>query len=704
MDLRYYIGHHNLCETPSASDIACKSSIQLKEMKKHNEHRLMNSRLLLSCAFIIFHFIDIAGVKAQTQLTPVPSPRIPCSLDTVIGFIISIVYGASSLLALIVLSYSSFKQTSVFSMKTFGKDLWSKKKCFFPFVANIFDQSSDIGVIISLYLLQQDELEYDHDCAGINASYLFYLSIMFFLLYRIVSGISVYFGTKNIYFSLGQFLCEFMIYRAIWVNYVLQCDEPCSPQRWLQNMEAMLEAFPQLIIQMFFLIQTTDVDSNTIGAQLFILFSIIISLLSLTNKAVSEDKPLFNSPQWQQAKWKCKPPFIKKNPQYLIRVLFRIFDVSSRVIIIVLVWSVLGGTILAIIGVTEFIFLIAITIYEKDQTPSTWIAILPINFYANMKYIHYIIASIRFLQHLVCLGCIFIDIHGDNTSEIYDNVNTITVLFLYYSLISFFCNFLLCVYIVLFKKVTTRIPVSTNRTITELIKLQLYKEVNQMIVFGYVYNHRGFENNQLTYYKTDPGLIFALKNGFIDVAKQLIEENLDVNVKDAHGDPAITLAARLGHYDIVIQLIKHNANVNVKNHNGSTALIITSKDGKIDAAQHLIAANANLNERDNDGYTALIWASRNGHGDIVSQLIDAGADLNETQYRGGTALILAAKNGHDNIVTQLIAANADLYMQDVNGCTALMWAYRRDNLGIVEKLLNASKRSIGTAWQSTEQV
>ena len=102
-----------------------------------------------------------------------------CSLDTNFGFIISITYAISSFVALSVLSYLSYKDQVTQSMsafydikvKTFAKDLWKKKKCFFPFIANIFDQSSDIGIIISLFSLSEFENKNnneDHNCIGIN--------------------------------------------------------------------------------------------------------------------------------------------------------------------------------------------------------------------------------------------------------------------------------------------------------------------------------------------------------------------------------------------------------------------------------------------------------------------------------------------------------------------------------------------------------
>ena len=94
----------------------------------------------------------------------------------------------------------------------------------------------------------------------------------------------------------------------------------------------MIESFPQLIIQLYFLFQTDNIDP-------IIFFSIIFSLISITNKAVNEDKPFFINyidEDWQEPHWKLKKNFVSW--RYILRLLFRLFDISSRVLIIVLVW------------------------------------------------------------------------------------------------------------------------------------------------------------------------------------------------------------------------------------------------------------------------------------------------------------------------------------------------------------------------------
>ena len=185
----------------------------------------------------------------------------------------------------------------------------------------------------------------------------FHYHCFFFLFYRVVSAVMVFRGTRNVWYAFGQFLFEYMLYRAVWVNYIRKCKRPCSPQKWLQNMEA----FPQLIIQMFFTIKSGEFEG-------FVVFSIVWSMISMVNKAASEDRQLFAKygwENWQDAQWTHQQfPFV--NVRYLIRLLFRIFDISHRALIIVLVWTELGGLCTVIAATVEFTLLFAIVTKTKE--------------------------------------------------------------------------------------------------------------------------------------------------------------------------------------------------------------------------------------------------------------------------------------------------------------------------------------------------
>ena len=50
---------------------------------------------------------------------------------------------------------------------------------------------------------------------------------------RIVSSITIYFMTHNIKSTALQFI-DLLIIKAIWVNYILDLEEPGNPQRYIE--------------------------------------------------------------------------------------------------------------------------------------------------------------------------------------------------------------------------------------------------------------------------------------------------------------------------------------------------------------------------------------------------------------------------------------------------------------------------------------
>ena len=209
--------------------------------------------------FIVVLFIQIDSIHGESITsiaTTTSTPRLDsiegeCSLDNASTFGLSLTYAGVSLIALIGVSLWSFKSIpglhlkvyicnknyytnseficviyNRFESKIIFKDLRSKKKCFFPVIATIFDQSSDIGFIFGMYGVMISD-----SCPNVNGLYLFLLSLLFFLFYRVASAIMVFIGTKNICYAIGQFLFEYMLYRSIHVNYRLKCKEPSSGQQ-----------------------------------------------------------------------------------------------------------------------------------------------------------------------------------------------------------------------------------------------------------------------------------------------------------------------------------------------------------------------------------------------------------------------------------------------------------------------------------------
>ena len=243
---------------------------------------------------------------------------------------------------------------------TLVQDVWQKHACFYQMIIHILDQSTDIAVICGFLIIMiqsnndNNNNNSNTNCNGLqldNMEYLFVFSLVFLLSYRIVTGVAVSIAIKNAFPAIGQLLMEIILYRAIWVNYHLNRNQPCRPQKWLQQMESMLQSFPQSIVQMYFLLETDFVSSDTFKA--LIVLSIIFSILSLVNMSLLQDEILLG-------KFKSRFNTLNYNFMYLLHALFRILDISGRVSILALVWSTLGGYIAGLSIGLEFLLLLAV--------------------------------------------------------------------------------------------------------------------------------------------------------------------------------------------------------------------------------------------------------------------------------------------------------------------------------------------------------
>eukprot|EP01083_Nonionella_stella_P249697 863118_1 len=242
-------------------------------------------------------------------------------------------------------------------------------------------------------------------------------------IYRLISSYLIYKATKG---SIGRFLLQMLdceLLRALYINYLCDNTEPCSPQRWITALEAALESTPQALIQMIYLIKT-----NTFTSSWLVVVSLVSSLWSITSKLVSDDKSTVVK-RAKQANFKCSPIAILldflyclvkfigyvlaialtiaccpiwcccyciyiscgglviypgvvadviggfKNTHnhfawisifYLMRVSWRILDVSSRIFLLTLIWIIIGGTALTVIVAIEGVVLLILCIYTNE--------------------------------------------------------------------------------------------------------------------------------------------------------------------------------------------------------------------------------------------------------------------------------------------------------------------------------------------------
>ena len=226
------------------------------------------------------------------SIAPVLSASITygsCNTESVIPATVAYVYLSFATVLLLIVSIwaaTKFEPQEISGkncqrIKSWFNLVHSKKSCYFPAFAQIFDQVTDIGTIVEFYKLSQIELKlntktYDY-CGGVNTLYLFYCSLAAFILYRLISSFMILYrshkgGTYKLnqmkhYLDeisvvswcriLLQLLFDGELYFAMKTNWQCKNSSPSNPQIFIQTLEAMIESSPQILIQSFFILRTT---------------------------------------------------------------------------------------------------------------------------------------------------------------------------------------------------------------------------------------------------------------------------------------------------------------------------------------------------------------------------------------------------------------------------------------------------------------
>lgn len=99
-------------------------------------------------------------------------------------------------------------------------------------------------------------------------------------------------------------------------------------------------------------------------------------------------------------------------------------------------------------------------------------------------------------------------------------------------------------------------------------------------------------------------------------------------------EPLLVWAVSEGYPDIARALIGAGADLNACNSDGNTPLLRAACEGRADLAHALMRAGADLDRQNHDGYSPLILARRRGNTAIADALERAGADVHLTTREG----------------------------------------------------------------------
>ena len=246
--------------------------------------------------------------------------------------------------------------------KYLPKEIMKKKSCYFPCITHLIDQSTDVAVIFEFYQLYVFESIPNpngtkNDCGGVNAEQLLIISCVAFLFYRIISCIWIYNITRSIFHTILQFF-DLKIYHALYINFISEYNDgnPNTAQKYIQILEASLEAFPQVVIQLYFFIQV----EMHVSKYWIVFASLIMSLYNVASRMASEDRIYFIK-SWQNVfDNRCL------NFHYLFRCIVRVCDVFQRIVLILLLWIGVGGFYCALYIIFELIILFILSVVTRE--------------------------------------------------------------------------------------------------------------------------------------------------------------------------------------------------------------------------------------------------------------------------------------------------------------------------------------------------
>ncbi len=182
-------------------------------------------------------------------------------------------------------------------------------------------------------------------------------------------------------------------------------------------------------------------------------------------------------------------------------------------------------------------------------------------------------------------------------------------------------------------------------------------------------------------------LMYACKNGHIEVARFLIEKGAKLDATDKNGRTALMYAASSGKVNITKLLIETKSDIVSAEDSEKNSTLMYAVDSKnIEMVRFIISKGANINRGNNYDNTPLNKSIYLKKPDIAKLLIENGADVNGLKNENPKCLplITAASLNDIEMVKLLVNNGADINKKNSEGDTPLHYAASRNHSKIIE--------------------
>ncbi|KAK3267856.1 hypothetical protein CYMTET_23609, partial [Cymbomonas tetramitiformis] len=177
----------------------------------------------------------------------------------------------------------------------------------------------------------------------------------------------------------------------------------------------------------------------------------------------------------------------------------------------------------------------------------------------------------------------------------------------------------------------------------------------------------------------------AAEKGMVEMVRELAGKGAEVDAEDGEGRTALTVALAFGQEAAARALLEAGAGVNAGT--GQRPLHGAAEGGMVEMLRELVDKGADVDAEDGEGHTALTVALAGGQEAAARALLEAGAGVNAGT--GRRPLHAAAERGTVELVRELLEKSAEVDAEDREGRTALTVALAFGQEAAARALLEA---------------
>lgn len=173
----------------------------------------------------------------------------------------------------------------------------------------------------------------------------------------------------------------------------------------------------------------------------------------------------------------------------------------------------------------------------------------------------------------------------------------------------------------------------------------------------------------------------------VEALSLLIDKLDDKRIIGEHLDRALISAMNSRSWDLAKLLLENEADANVRVYKGQTALMYAINEGRLDIVRTIFSKGGDIELVDEYGCTALFYAYANKNSEVMDALLEAGVITNAIDMNGNSTLLYAIADNEVSMVTKLLDNGADIHIVNKMGETPIMIALSSGHVDLALKLM-----------------